>query len=639
MLIIDDNMFKLAKMQEALLRVSTSNVDEHLSKYKKTVVDIDTKAFNDVLEESKHIDEHNHSLEEELVYLEGIKNACDQLLELQSSFKRICEEYGDNDLELSDLSKLNIEYIENRINAIKGYLLNLKNIETNKVRLQELNEQLVDEEKNKVLIDKKLLDLESSLRNNFVSAEGRNLVDGNLQYTSVISEYKKIDLDLELLMNDNTLLEELLFNYDKDLSEALEKVKVAEICYNSMLSSESKQMLEETNLELLRVRYKVTMLKMIQLLVQNNDDYEQFVAKRESLLELIKFRLSCMEKLGTKNSIDPFGRAKVREQLDVVLALPNNSKKINGIRKEISQLNSWTEEMIGQNNNYLITLNDTRRLIEDTMGLNDIDIAPVVSFDDFLIKRKVMPNQVIKTRNISNNLNMIRVSQKTSSVIRRVNAMMNKSSNNSVLNVDEEIIPELVVSPAIVNSSVMEEVVETIPSVIENEEASIDLTFEDGLDMVIEEPVNVDVSTDEVLNEEEVVVSEPEEIVPLNVIPSSNLDLFETVNPFEEPALFNERADSVLPEPVPEVVPEPVVEVTSDVEELDVIEEVSNDVEASNDLVFDFGNNDDELMPDAFWVTDEEIPVVDNVISFDDQINALLASENKDNPKSRRKVA
>lgn len=632
-------MFKLAKMQEALLRVSTSNVDEHLSKYKKTVVDIDTKAFNDVLEESKHIDEHNHSLEEELVYLEGIKNACDQLLELQSSFKRICEEYGDNDLELSDLSKLNIEYIENRINAIKGYLLNLKNIETNKVRLQELNEQLVDEEKNKVLIDKKLLDLESSLRNNFVSAEGRNLVDGNLQYTSVISEYKKIDLDLELLMNDNTLLEELLFNYDKDLSEALEKVKVAEICYNSMLSSESKQMLEETNLELLRVRYKVTMLKMIQLLVQNNDDYEQFVAKRESLLELIKFRLSCMEKLGTKNSIDPFGRAKVREQLDVVLALPNNSKKINGIRKEISQLNSWTEEMIGQNNNYLITLNDTRRLIEDTMGLNDIDIAPVVSFDDFLIKRKVMPNQVIKTRNISNNLNMIRVSQKTSSVIRRVNAMMNKSSNNSVLNVDEEIIPELVVSPAIVNSSVMEEVVETIPSVIENEEASIDLTFEDGLDMVIEEPVNVDVSTDEVLNEEEVVVSEPEEIVPLNVIPSSNLDLFETVNPFEEPVLFNERADSILPELVPEVIPEPVVEVTSDVEEVDVIDEVSTGVEASNDLVFDFGNNDDELMPDAFWVTDEEIPVVDNVISFDDQINALLASENKDNPKSRRKVA
>lgn len=632
-------MFKLAKMQEALLRVSTSNVDEHLSKYKKTVVDIDTKAFNDVLEESKHIDEHNHSLEEELVYLEGIKNACDQLLELQSSFKRICEEYGDNDLELSDLSKLNIEYIENRINAIKGYLLNLKNIETNKVRLQELNEQLVDEEKNKVLIDKKLLDLESSLRNNFVSAEGRNLVDGNLQYTSVISEYKKIDLDLELLMNDNTLLEELLFNYDKDLSEALEKVKVAEICYNSMLSSESKQMLEETNLELLRVRYKVTMLKMIQLLVQNNDDYEQFVAKRESLLELIKFRLSCMEKLGTKNSIDPFGRAKVREQLDVVLALPNNSKKINGIRKEISQLNSWTEEMISQNNNYLITLNDTRRLIEDTMGLNDIDIAPVVSFDDFLIKRKVMPNQVIKTRNISNNLNMIRVSQKTSSVIRRVNAMMNKSSNNSVVNVDEEIIPELVISPAIANSSVMEEVVETIPSVIENEETSIDLTFDDGLDLVIEEPVNVDVSTAEVLNEEEVVVSEPEEIVPLNVIPSANLDLFETVNPFEEPVLFNERADSVLPEPVPEVVPGPVVEVTSDVEEVDVIDEVSTGVEASNDLVFDFGNNDDELMPDAFWVTDEEIPVVDNVISFDDQINALLASENKDNPKSRRKVA
>ena len=41
--------------------------------YKKTVAQIDTQAFADILEELKHIDEHNQSLEDEVQYLERIK--------------------------------------------------------------------------------------------------------------------------------------------------------------------------------------------------------------------------------------------------------------------------------------------------------------------------------------------------------------------------------------------------------------------------------------------------------------------------------------------------------------------------------------------------------------------------------------
>ena len=75
MLVIDDNMFRLAKMQETLLKVSVENRDENLKKYRDIVMEIDTKAFADLLEEVKHINEHNQSLEDELQFLEGIKNA------------------------------------------------------------------------------------------------------------------------------------------------------------------------------------------------------------------------------------------------------------------------------------------------------------------------------------------------------------------------------------------------------------------------------------------------------------------------------------------------------------------------------------------------------------------------------------
>lgn len=177
MLSFDDNMFRLAKMQETLLKVSTSNREDNLKKYQECVKQIDIKLFNDILEKIKHIDEHNHSLEEELQYLEEIKNAYNLLLELQLSFKRVCEIYGDNSLQLSELTQLNVSDLDDRINAISGYLINLKNIELNKKKLQELNEQLVVEERQKEAFTSRLRALEDELIDNFINAEGRCVLD------------------------------------------------------------------------------------------------------------------------------------------------------------------------------------------------------------------------------------------------------------------------------------------------------------------------------------------------------------------------------------------------------------------------------------------------------------------------------
>ena len=615
MLVIDDNMFKLAKMQETLLKVSEVNKKENLDNYKKTVAQIDEKAYSDILEEIKHIDEHNQSLEEELNFLDSIKNTYNQLLELQLSFKRICEVYGNAEIELSDLSKINIEYIENRVNAINGYLMNLKNIDVNKEKLIGLNDKLIEEEKKKISLDKKLLELENTLRINFSNSEGRTIVDGKLVYTSVITEYEKIGLDFNKLCNDNDYLNKLL-NYaleeKKDISD---KVKVAEVCYNNMLSSESRQILNEVNTEFLKTKYKVVMLKIVELLVQNNDNYDLFVKKREELLELVKYRLSYMEQLGMKTSIDPFGRTKIQEQLDIVLSFADNSQTINMLRKEISKLNSWVEEMISQNNNYLVTLNDTRDLIESSFGINDIDISTVVSFDELIVKQEVAFNQVISVRNISSKLNMSKVYQKTENVIRRVMQMIG-TYNEEKKEPVSEVVPELVIVSSVLGEEKLEEK--------KSDDVNLELK-------IIED--NEFLDSDE-LEEEEKIESKLD----------TSLEIFETVIPFSEPSLFTDRRDDDnLDKKVDDL--EVIVQKPELTLYENVLPELNVDLKVepieSDEIIIEEDDEIEEMMPEAFWSITEDKVEKDNddSISFDEQINALLSIEIDDTGKVRKKVA
>ena len=111
MLPIDVKLLNLAKMQESLLRATAANREENLKNYKKTVVEIDNQAFGLILEELRNNDGHNLPLEDEVQFLEKIKSCYNQLLQLQLSFKRVYEQYSGEELQLSDLSRLNIEYM------------------------------------------------------------------------------------------------------------------------------------------------------------------------------------------------------------------------------------------------------------------------------------------------------------------------------------------------------------------------------------------------------------------------------------------------------------------------------------------------------------------------------------------------
>lgn len=628
MLVIDDNMLKLAKMQETLLERSINGREANLEKYKNTVMEIDMIAFSGLLDELACINEHNQSLEEELKFLEGVKGSYEQLVELQFTFKRVCELYGNNTLRLSDLSRLNIEYIDERISVINGYLVNLKNIETNKEKLQILNEQLIEEEKNRKLLEERLLDLENALRESFLGAEGRCLDNGELKYISVVSEYENIGLDFRKLLEETDELDELINSLNSERIEMEEKLKTAEICYNSVPSSDSKLILDEINKEFLRVKYRLTMLKILKLLSGNCNKYDLFKKKREDILDLIKYRKSCLEKLGVRISIDPFSRTKTLEQFNTILALRDNSKDIEKIKKEIVSLSERVEQMINQNTLYMVSLNDTKDLVINKTSMNDIDISSVsLDFGEQMDSIAVLDNQVIAVNAVPLMFNMAIVKQKTKGVIKRVNEMM-RSISNEVVRDDNVSVPELVIVP------------KHAEPVVESVELKRDDTIFNDYD------ISFDISTN----------NDSEEVKTASQTVNSDLDLFETItNPFEETAMFVDRTDEV-----DDLSNVSSTELVSEPEVSEVVTEDSNtegDVlsteelfriadKLDNDIILQFNDSslEDEL-PDAFWVTqgdDEELSGEGDLnleeVSFDEQINALLSTEVNNSETKVRKL-
>lgn len=641
MLVFDDKMLKLAKMQETLLKATTNNRQENLKKYKEIVIEIDKQAFSSLLDEIKKVNNHNQTLEDELQFMEMVSNYYNQLYELQLGFKKVCELYEDNELYLSDLSKIDIDYINARKNIIEGYLINQKNIETNKKKLEKLNETLIEEEKNKILLCKRLLDYEDTLRKNFINAEGRIVVDGKLQYISVISEYKKLDYDFKFLLDNKDNLEDILSKVNVEKNEIDEKYKTAEICYNTNPSSTSKGILEDISKEFFRIRYRLTMIKILELLSNDYEDYEQFKEKREKILDLIKYRMICLKNLGKHISIDPFARTKVEEQLNATSSFSDNSRKISKIKKEILELSNLIDEKTAQNRDYRINLNETKELIIDTVSMHDIvslvDIPKSESI--YFEEQRVSDNQVISIKNVKDDFNMSKTKQKTASVIKRVNQMMTVKVETEPTKKIEIVSPELVIvnEPLNIVNNFLEEKIQTIDESRDNDRLDTSLI---GRILLPEEPSEDYIGNeldDETTIEQEDVVEQKEKTINENILSSNyNSSIFETINPFEPMPLFEDRSDEDMSLLDKNVSNEKTDDNKEEQEELAV--EVQEEIESNLEEEFTMGND----MPDAFWVTQsDETDKIDNnkeeVLSFDEQINALLSEE--ENTKTKKLVA
>lgn len=586
MLSIDD-LKKLAEMQEKLLRISKNDNKVNLEKYKDIVRQIDEYYFSNLLSEIKKVSEHNQTLEEELQYLEQISSTYEQVLVEQVRFRNVCESYEDKSLELSDLSKIDKEYIDNRKNAISGYLINEKNIENSRTELDLLSGKLREEERKNNELKKRLLEFEEVLRNNFIKAEGRYLNELKIDYVSVISEYEKLGYNFKELLYNSDKVKEILDTVYNEVRDEDDKLKTAELCFNKIPSIESKNILEEISLDNIKAKYKLTMIKILELLCKNIDNYDMFLEKRKNLFDLIKYRLEYTKKLGVNVSIDPFGRTRVFDQIKVVEALEDNSKNIHKVRKNINDLNSHLEEMISMRENYKEEIKDIRDIIievedenieleskdnsednDEVISMNDIIISSI-DMDDKTDNKElidnepkndkedkiILDNQVIKIEDVVK-LNMDIVTQKTSQVIRRVNEMVNSVSiNEKSRHID--IVPELVIEQTNVEDdtkvteTIIDEMIKEVDEEVRTAEETTKQTSPEEiikLELVEESLPIFDVNPNTTNDEKsETDTSENKDAVDIKIDLNDHKEydssIFMTINPFEEAPLFTDRTD------------------------------------------------------------------------------------------------
>lgn len=663
MLMIDDNMNRLAKMQESLLKVAKADRRYHLDNYIKNITEIDRIAFEELVKMMKDADKYNQTLEIELSYLEKIKETYNQLVELQMKYKSICEQYGEENLKLSDMSELKIEYVENRINAINGYLVNVENIDKNKKKIELLNEELVKEEKKREFLNKKLLIFEKKLKDDFICAQIKQVVFGRLESFSIISEYDKLGYDVSALVKHVDDLNNQIKNVNTYLSEITEKYETAKVCYSKFYDEENRRVMEEIEKEFYAIKYKYVMLKILKLLSQEVNSYDLVKLKRTEFTELVNERKECLEKLGIKNPLNILQAVDMDGQLEEINALVENVQRINDIRKEIGDLTDRTEEMINQNNDYLISLSDTKDLIESKISLNDFDIT---SFDDIIAegaKNDEVPlsNQAVKVKDAPSKFRLNIAKQKAAGVIERV-CKLNKKEVE-IVKTKEEYIPELVIGPKVeleenkVEEILIDEPIIEIPSLsLElSDDALDDLKIEDESKekIVYEEiqviepfevPVLLNSNVEEKVDEQVEVIEDNSTLVEKTV----NTDIFETTTPFSEPVLFTDRTDNdtdnlmlgamkIISEPamVPEIQAVPEVK-----EEVEVMPSVI-ETPANMEMVMPEPVISEEVMPDAFWVTEgtsssktEDTESVE--LSFEEQINALLAENNNESVGKKR---
>lgn len=594
MLVIDDQLLNLARMQEAILKRTTNDRQDNLEKYKKTVVSIDTDAFACLLEELEKVNEHNRTLEDELQFLEQIRDSYNQLLELQLSFKRVCESCGENHLELSDLSQVNIKYVEDRINTINGYLINIKNIDSNKKRLEELNEQLFAEEKKKKYLSDKIKELEEKLRKAFIDAQGRVIESGKMVPTSVIDEYKKNGIDFVKLLDDKGELSRLLKTASEEKNDADEKLRVAKICYRNVQDVDGSQVLKEVRIENLNAEYRLILLRIIELLSYSSNGYAMFKNKIEQLQQLISDRLLCLSEMGLKMVFDPFRVGDLFKQMEMLATVSYESDTLNKIKKEIAQLSERVEDMINQNNTYMVELNHTEPLLINKVKRELPGIETSWEEDSYFMGQSVHPdNQVVKVQEIFTHFNLNRALQKTNLVLSRVNDMIKEPSLEEASSVVEESVPELEIIPE--------------PVFIPNEEKeNSKIIFPDIFDFSSTDLEDTQ-SVKEALAEEE-----------------KTEDIFETVEPFKEASMFLDRTDDDDKNEVEkEIFPAPVEEDADDILDvpLKVIETSSNDI----------------AMPEAFWTVQED----DSPNLEDDSIKKVSDTQddetlNKSGSKTRK---
>ena len=590
MSVIDESKMKLLKMKERLLSLGSDNLSA-IDEYKKTACEIDMELYTSITDNiNANKDYINYSLEKQLEFLMGLEEDFNRYYIFQRNILMNCSRYSIEGIDLTNSSLIRIEEISERIRNIKKYLENEQEIEKNNLELERLNEELIDEDKKTYMFQERVALLDAELRKNTLQAEGRKLKqNGDIEYVSVLTEAEGLGIDIKTAFEDSHIINEKIAEVEDLLEDAKERLRSAQICYENDSNDEYKELYQNIRKETVDIRYRLMFLKIIQLIGSYESTYEGANRKRTELNELIKTRVSLLEQLGVKYLYDPFDRIGINNQLEIVRAYGNNQKKYDKSKLKIEEIISDNDERINQNKNfsdYFKVNVELLSTVEETAHYDeDIDVSD---------ENNYAYNEVINVGSIPSDFKLDRAHEKTYEVIKRVCSIMAPSDEPDVT---YDVNPSLVIEA-------------------DTDNLDIDNTKDElFIDETPFEEITDNTSSKEMDNEsifEDAKPFDDEQTV------STTADLFQEVDPFNEPQLFDDRYDDGT------VFVDNVEATTTSLESdnLDQVAQVPTDTTTTTQT---------PEMPDVFWETSKE-PVGEGEvksISFDEQIAALMNDDAK----------
>ena len=439
MLVIDDSKLKLLKMKEKMLDLAIAD-DKTLDEYKTLAMQIDRDCYEMIINKVKNNNYNNLPFEEQIKFFDEIIGDYDYLNELQCRFRKVYAKHSKEDLELSDLSNIMIEDVRMKASQIEGYLVNIKNLKSNKMELDRLNQTLLKATEEEKQLNDLMAKIRRKLKNDVLNAKGRvEGINGTLGITSINMELKHYDIDLATIADDVSLIDEAYGASKKELEDANETLNVA-----LNLPNRDDAICSMYMQNLLSANYKFNLLELVKEVFTDTKEYDLFKDSLYKVADLIKEIKNGLRELGVKFYINPFDYIKIKDYLAMFENVRNPEEEIENTKKTIAYLANMIDDMEKANNDFLLSVNDnitimkkdaiSQTLYVDIMKeeYDDKSITEILKSDD------ARDNQVIAVSEMAKSFNRGRAKEKTRGVINRVSQMMMPKEQ-------ELTVPELVI--------------------------------------------------------------------------------------------------------------------------------------------------------------------------------------------------
>ena len=498
MLVIDDNKRNLLNMKRKMLELSVGNMTENLDAYRMITQEIDDECYKTLVQKIKNSNYNNLPLEDQLKFFTEIIDDYNDIYNQQIIFKDTYSKYTDEELSLSHLNNILIDRIEERKGQIEGYLINIKNLKSNKIEIDRLNQALIAASNEKEKAFEAIEDIKRKLKNDVLKARGRiQNSNGNLEVTDVAIEFKKYDLNLSELLDNKELLDKVYGDAKRELDDVRETLDTA-----LGLPNKDESICEKYMVDVLKSNYKFNLLELIKEVFDISNNYDLFKDSLYKIDDLLKEIKNNLKELKVKFYINLFDGIRIGEYIKSFEKFKDSDEDIANIKKTITYLTKLVADMEKNNNVAMLSINDEVTIfgeLGETIYVDIKDEGEFTSEEDTTIYQllkdsSVSDNQVIKIVNPNDDFMFGIVKQKTKGVINRVYEMLNHEDDTKSTN------PDLIVEKK---------------EYINNDEAT-------KVDQVMEMP--------------EMPIFE-------GLAPFDDSVLFEELPPFIEPQLFEERKD------------------------------------------------------------------------------------------------